>query len=195
MNTRLPTELCPQGQRRGLSTSSRPFNILKIRNPHYFVNVSKWTLENSHRMIICWLNPVLISFKNKVIVLADKFTSRYIWIQDINKVIMLWTENSFKGCLWILRGRLTKRLRPWKAELVNSLWFFSFCEWSSLFVCTFASKAVALLYTSGIGIGILASCQASSTPASLSQKRTYSSILDSPCDLFSASILATRQRI
>lgn len=44
-------------------------------------------------------------------ILADKFNSKYIHIQDINKVIMLWIENSFKGCVWILRGWQIKGLK------------------------------------------------------------------------------------
>lgn len=55
------------------------------------------------------LHSVLLSFfSNKVAVLADKFNSSYIWIQDINKVIMVRTENAFNGCLGILRGRQIK---------------------------------------------------------------------------------------
>lgn len=145
--------------------SPRPFSILTIRNSHYSLNLSKWTLENSHRVIVWWLNPVLISFKNKVIVLAHKFNSRYIRIQDVNKVIMLWAENSFKGCLWILRGCQIQRLRPWKAKLVNSLWFLSVNE--ALFCVHICKQSRCLAtHTSGIAIGILASCQVSSTPTS-----------------------------
>lgn len=62
VDTCLPSELCPQGTERGLSMSSRPFSVLNTRNPCNFLNLSRWTLENSHRMIIWGLHPVLMSF-------------------------------------------------------------------------------------------------------------------------------------
>lgn len=125
--------LCPLDTERGLSMSSRPLNVLHMRNL-WLKTATEWSSNG-------WSLYLFISLKDKVMVVADKFNSRYTWIQCISKVITLWTENSFKG-VWILRGWQVEELRPWKAESVTPLWLCSFCEWSSL-LSTLANKAGA----------------------------------------------------
>lgn len=108
----------------------------------------KSMLLDKSKQINTWKQPQ----NDLLMAVADKFNSKYIWILDVNKVITLWTENPLNGCVWILRGWQIKGQRPWKANLANPLWLFSFCEWRSI-LCTFASKVGACITQVALQLG------------------------------------------
>lgn len=95
----------------------------------------------------------------------------------MSTVITLWTENPFNICVWILRGWQIEGQRPWKANLANPLWLFSFFEWRSL-LCTFASKVGACITQVALQLGSwLLVKSVASRPVEVKRERTLSSPL------------------
>lgn len=147
---------------RGLPMSSRPFNVRK-----------KSMLLDKSKQINTWKQPQ----NDLLMAVADKWNSKFIWILDINKVITLWTENPFNGCIWIRRGWQIKGQRPWKANLANPLWLFSFYEWRSI-LCTFASKVSARITQVALQLGSrLFVKSVASRPVEVKRGHTFSPLL------------------